>query len=246
MVDLEQHEILLSGTKLSYIIRYSTRAHKIHISVSPTEIIVTLPQGTNPRQAVMALQKSGQWLLRTMEKQKKKAAKIAAQPTLPADVLLLHGKALRIQVIEEKDRLSRARIEAAADRLFVYVPAGNAKQAGAYLQTWLIALARQELSAVVKEEAQRIRVSPGRLSFRDQRTRWGSCSRKNDISLNWRLVMAPPEAMHYVIIHELCHIRQHNHSRDFWALVAQYCPRYKEQHIWLRKNGSLLRPSILI
>jgi len=69
------------------------------------------------------------------------------------------------------------------------------------------------------------------------RTRWGSCSAKGTISLTWRLILAPPEIIDYVIIHELAHTREKNHSRAFWNLVAKHLPDFRQRRRWLKQNG---------
>lgn len=81
---------------------------------------------------------------------------------------------------------------------------------------------------------------PAKVSIRDTRSRWGSCSSTGNISLSWRLVMAPPEVMNYVIIHELAHLRHMNHSEGFWRLVAQYCPDFRQSRNWLKVNAAKL------
>jgi len=79
-----------------------------------------------------------------------------------------------------------------------------------------------------------------RVSVRNQRSRWGSCSPSGHISLNWRLMLMPPEVREYVLIHELMHLRRLDHSRAFWRLVAHACPRYQDARRWLRENRHLL------
>lgn len=71
-------------------------------------------------------------------------------------------------------------------------------------------------------------------------TRWGSCSTRGTISLTWRLIMAPPEIIDYVIIHELAHTREKNHSRAFWKLVEEQLPDYRQRRCWLKKYGFML------
>ena len=80
----------------------------------------------------------------------------------------------------------------------------------------------------------------GRVSIRNQRSRWGSCSRSGAISLNYRLVLMPPSVADYVLIHELMHLQEQNHGRRFWRLVARACPDYREAERWLRRNGRAL------
>ena len=81
----------------------------------------------------------------------------------------------------------------------------------------------------------------GRITIRNQRTRWGSCGRDGHICLNWRLVLMPDRVRDYVLIHELMHVRRLDHSRAFWGLVEAACPDYRESRRWLREHGPSLR-----
>ena len=80
----------------------------------------------------------------------------------------------------------------------------------------------------------------GRVSIRNQRSRWGSCSRNGAISLNYRLVLMPPAVAEYVLIHELMHLQEQNHGTRFWRLVERACPGYSESERWLRRHGRSL------
>jgi len=97
--------------------------------------------------------------------------------------------------------------------------------------------ARRELPPRLYEfaAAQNLRVS--RVTVRDQRTRWGSCSTRGVISLNWRLLLMPPDVRDYVLWHELMHLRRADHSRAFWKLVEGVCPDYQQARLWLRHHG---------
>jgi predicted metal-dependent hydrolase len=101
--------------------------------------------------------------------------------------------------------------------------------------------ARKELPARLLELAAAHGLTVTRVSIRNQRTRWGSCGRDGHISLNWRLVLMPPEVREYVLIHELMHLRRLDHSRAYWRLVAGACPGYREARQWLRTQGPSLR-----
>lgn len=78
------------------------------------------------------------------------------------------------------------------------------------------------------------------ITIRDQKTRWGSCSGRGTLSFNWRLILAPPEILDYVVVHELCHLTHMNHSKEFWALVESVIPDYKIKRKWLKENGHTL------
>ena len=83
-------------------------------------------------------------------------------------------------------------------------------------------------------------VTYGRISIREQKTRWGSCSSKGDLNFNWRLIFAPGDVLDYIVVHELAHRREMNHSSAFYAIVGSILPDYKKQQKWLRDNGHSL------
>ena len=97
--------------------------------------------------------------------------------------------------------------------------------------------ARELISALAAEEAERLGVAYRRIRIGGQRTLWGSCSPGGTLSFNWRLVLAPAEVLDYVVVHELCHLRVPNHSRRFWELVEWRRPHWHEQRDWLREHG---------
>jgi len=97
--------------------------------------------------------------------------------------------------------------------------------------------ARELVIMLAEEEAQELGVAYKRIEIRDQRTRWGSCSTRGTLSFNWRLVLAPYEVLDYVVVHELCHIREPNHSRSFWKLVETRRPDWRAQRDWLHEHG---------
>jgi predicted metal-dependent hydrolase len=105
---------------------------------------------------------------------------------------------------------------------------------------WLVKKAEEYLPKRLMELAQKLGVRYKKVQVRDVRSRWGSCSSKGTISLNWRLIMAPIDVIDYVLIHELAHIVHPNHSKYFWEYVATFCPDYKLHKSWLRKNGHYL------
>ncbi|MCB0881781.1 MAG: M48 family metallopeptidase [Thermoleophilia bacterium] len=100
--------------------------------------------------------------------------------------------------------------------------------------------ARPGLVALVDAWAPRVGVTVARVVVRDQRTRWGSASARGTISLNWRLSLVPPNVAVYVVVHELCHLVEMNHSPAFWALVEGHLPGYRERRRWLRAHGGAI------
>jgi predicted metal-dependent hydrolase len=96
---------------------------------------------------------------------------------------------------------------------------------------------RELVGMLIEEEAPALGVQPARIQIRDQRSRWGSCSTRGTLSFNWRLVLAPFEVLDYVVVHELCHLREPNHSRRFWKLVETRRPDWRSHRDWLHEHG---------
>lgn len=97
--------------------------------------------------------------------------------------------------------------------------------------------ARARISLIVQSEAVALGVDVQRITVRDQRSRWGSCSSKGALSFNWRLVLAPHDVLDYVVVHEVCHIVEHHHGPAFWQLVERRRPNYRESKQWLDDHG---------
>ena len=100
--------------------------------------------------------------------------------------------------------------------------------------------ARAAIESRVAHWAPLVGVRPRRVSVRDARTRWGSCSAQGSLSFSWRLSLAPVEVLDYVVVHELAHLHELNHSKRFWDHVRRHCPEHKERRRWLRENGAAL------
>lgn len=108
------------------------------------------------------------------------------------------------------------------------------------LRAGLRQLVRNEAQQLLEEEAERLDVHYSGPRIADQRSLWGSCSPDGLISLNWRLILAPPEVLRYVVVHELCHRRHHDHSQRFWRLLEKQMPDYTHWRHWLRDEGARL------
>lgn len=100
--------------------------------------------------------------------------------------------------------------------------------------------ARKEITALCEEYSKIMGLSYNKIAIRTQKSRWGSCSRNKNLNFNALLMLAPESARRYVVVHELCHLKEMNHSARFWSLVEQYCPNWKKERRWLKQNGDLL------
>ncbi len=144
---------------------------------------------------------------------------------------LLLGKTCKIRLINERY------IRFQREENVLYLPEKNARKR---LILWLKENAERIFTQTSLETAKRMGVAFQSVKISSARTRWGSCSRENEIRYSFRLLYAPKEVINYVTIHELAHIRHKNHSPAFWREVEKYAPDYKARRKWLKEHGILM------
>jgi predicted metal-dependent hydrolase len=114
------------------------------------------------------------------------------------------------------------------------------KEIAQQLRFWMIDKAEELIKKRVAEYSELIGVNYNNIRIKDTKTRWGSCSSKSNLNFNYRIIMAPERVMDYIIVHELCHLKHMNHSKEFWNAVANYMPDYEKHKEWLKENGMKL------
>lgn len=145
----------------------------------------------------------------------------------------------RLLEVREVFGLKKSRVELAAEKMLVFVGDSEISSVQGAIAKFYKKSAVNYLSHLLEVRSRQMDLFPSRVSFRSQRTRWGSCSSRGSISLNWRLVAGSHSVMDYVVVHELAHLKHHDHSHRFWSLVEEHCPAYRDQKAWLRENHYL-------
>jgi predicted metal-dependent hydrolase len=212
---------------ISYSIRRSARARRVRVTVHPHGgVEVVLPTRARDREAAAAVAQLRPWI----ERRLRDAALARARLAAPAGTVPYLGVSL--QLVGEA---GRTRAHRRGDRLLV--PDGDARPA---IERWYRRSARTEIVPLLDRSAAAIGRPYTGLTIRNQRTRWGSCSPTGAMSFNWRLLLAPPDVLDYVVWHEACHLAVMDHSPRFWGLLERHYPGYRVQQRWLRANGSAL------
>ncbi len=192
---------------------------------------VTVPRGGTLGEARKFAERNRPWLEQQLHKV---SAPSAQRPKWEVGTeFLFRGEMVKIEEGEEAG-LIRFGTES------LRAGAGDSDLRGP-IEKHLWKLAAKEFPPVVLEFAAKHALVVKRVTVRNQRSRWGSCSRRGTISLNWRLIQAPPFVRDYLIFHELAHLREMNHSARFWREVERLCPDYQKAELWLRKQSLLLR-----
>jgi len=211
-------------------LRASRRARRLRLTVRtgrPLEI--TVPRGTSERALQRFLDDSADWIAARLGEAREREARHTLGLSRRGTVWL-SGRPLT--VVRGSGRAGAVR------RGGLLVVSGP--DPAAAIERWYRREARRLLEAATEREAARLHLSYTRIAVRDQRTRWGSCSTRGTLSFSWRLAIAPPEILEYVVTHELLHLREHNHSRAFWALLDEHRPGWRAEARWLRDHGDEL------
>lgn len=236
-------QIILGQKTIPYTIRVSSRARRFRIVISQSGIELVLPEGAPVSKANELMTAHADWLLHHLGRLEKARVKYR-QEHLPAGIVLIEGKTYQVKISAAGKSRPTMHIDPGQKQIHLNIPTDSRVHPLRHLESLLQKQSRPRLKNIVRQRAAQMGFHLAQITIRDQRTRWGSCSSKGTISLNWRLIMAPPEVLDYVIVHELCHLKEHNHSKRFWQLVESHCPDFKSLRHWLKINACSLRPAL--
>jgi predicted metal-dependent hydrolase len=224
---------------IDYPVRRSDRARRARINVSADGVEVVVPRRMALRQVVPFVEEKRPWIERTLRRIRE-AEEAAAVRLADGGSVPYLGRSLELRVRVEPGRV-RSHVALRGEALHVAVGEGGAGAVRAALEGWYRRRARLEVEPRLDAACARAGTSYTRLSIRAQRTRWASCSSTGAMSFNWRLLLAPPEILDYVVEHEVAHLEVLDHSPRFWRLLGSRSPAYREHERWLRRNGPALR-----
>ncbi len=221
-----------------------TKRKTIGITVEITgEIKVSAPLYTDERQIIEVVKNKSSWIIEKLTVVEEIRKNVAIKQFVDGEKLLFLGKEYELKMVDTD--IHDAKVFPQEDIITVHIPKSmqneNRKQlAREALVIWYKKHFSEIANERIKEYSQQLRVTPCKVTIKEQKTIWGSCSSKGNINLNWRLVMAPIYIIDYVVVHELCHMKVMSHSKDFWNQVELIMPDYTERRKWLKENGHKL------
>lgn len=222
------------GRRIEYTLIQSSRANVLFQALPEAGIRVYAPKYLGLREIDgMVRERAEQLLGMQRDVEARLEADRRAHPVTDGSPILVEGRRLTLRL----QRGARRGGEVAGDEYRLTLPEPDSDPAvRAAIRATLSALALKRIRARLDHYIPRIGRAPGRVAIRDQKSRWGSCSQKGNLNFNWKLVMAPPEALDYVVVHELCHLHEFNHSPRFWSLVEEQMPDYAVWKKWLKSH----------
>ena len=217
-----------SGFSIEFVRIRRARRYIVRVRYDGS-VRVTIPRGGSRAEGARFLQRQSTWI----EQERARVLEAHVTPSwIDGATMMLRGQMVSLRV--RPDPPGRATIEY-GDR----VVALRRSDAGIRdcIESDLRALAREEIGRRLYELAAEHKLAVSGFAIRNQRSRWGSCSRTGRIALNYRLIQMPAAVSDYIILHELMHLKEQNHSRRFWRLVETVCPDYRDAERWLRRHG---------
>jgi predicted metal-dependent hydrolase len=224
--------LALDGETVSVRVRESGRARSLRVRLGPSlPLEAIVPRRVTDAELDRFLAERRGWIARKLAEARAAAARPPRLGLARPDVVWLGLRPVPVAVTASA---TFARLRDGA----LVVGAEDTRGA---IQRWYRREARGRVGLAVEREAGRLGVRHGTVAIRDPRTRWGSCSSAGTLGFSWRLVLAPPEILEYVVVHELCHLRELNHGKAFWGLLGEARPGWRDEAGWLRAHGRELR-----
>jgi predicted metal-dependent hydrolase len=237
-----------------HLLRRSARSRRLRITIDPDlGLVVTIPPATrrgwaHPERLIDEFLRSREaWIRRHLERQAHQRAELAARGGLTDGASLRYrGELHRLRIAPGHGRRSTiTRVGGeSSDELHVGLVARDRERLDRVLETWLRERARVAIDAEIARHAAALNVDPRAVALRDPRSRWGSASREGRLMFSWRLVLAPPEALETVVVHELAHLRVFGHGPRFWEVVASRRPDHLVWRRWLRSHSLELHAAL--
>ena len=238
MKAVTQQRIVLCGSHVDYDLVVSRAAQQTRIRVGPGGVEVVQPAGASDEDVWAFLRRNQNWVLAQLDR----VASLRAlrRPVRQSGEILYRGELIRVRVefVDTKARGNRVVLSEGE----IVVRRGPVTQTPAVrgLEYWLRGQARSTIAEYLPAVTARIGKEPGRVYVMGQRTKWGNCSSRSNLSFNWRLILAPDFVLRYLVVHEVVHLVVPDHSAKFWLTVQSICPDMERAKQWLSRHHAEL------
>ncbi len=234
-----QLTLTLAGRTVECLIRRSRRSRRIRLTVRYDDtLLVTMPHNARFKDAERLIEQHRDWIvtrLRALQRQRRLSAPFEVEDgaTLPTPY---NKYTLKLFVNSNE----KAHWECEDSTVSLYLPHSSRDWIANGIINWYRHIALQIILKRTLYWSQMMDITPRQVRVKNQRTLWGSCSRIGNLNFNWRTMLLSPEALDYLIIHELAHLKEMNHSPHFWKIVQQYCPDFRDCKKELRRKNHWL------
>jgi hypothetical protein len=212
----------------------------VTISILPTKkVVVKTPKYLSDKEIMNMVKQKAKWIVNNISKTPDNNTLKQERKYEDGEKLLYRGLEYKLKIIEDSN-IKNPKIQIHQDEIVVVMKQVNRQVMPTILELWYKEKATERVFEKINYYNPFINKKIENIRIKNQRKRWGSCSNLGNLNFNWRIIMMPDEMFDYIIVHEMCHLRYLNHSKDYWKSVEEILPDYKEREKWIKENGTKL------
>lgn len=220
--------------KIDYQIKYSSKRKKVNISVErDRSVIIRAPLGVTKEKIEDIIKSKKDWIIEKINHKQKYPVDLAPKEFVSGETMMYLGRNYQLAVIDED-------IDGVQFNQKFLISKSKQQEAYSLFKKWYCEKAKSKIEDKVNMYAKNLGVDVNKVRISDMKYRWGSCTPSNNVIFNWRIIKAPMYVVDYLIVHELAHLIESNHTSKFWNIVSIQVPQYLKSKEWLKKYGHLL------
>lgn len=225
------------GTKtIEFEVEYRNRK-TLEIGIKPPDNIKVLaPKYTSEEEILRVVKSKARWITKKLFEFKDIKYRKIEKEYVNGESFMYLGRNYSLNIIINKD-MKKPIVKLYRGKFIIETPSNNQILLKSAMEEWYRKKTLEKVEKKIKYYKEYFDVSPNLIKVKEQKKRWASCSSNRNLMFNWRCAMAPSGVIDYVVVHEMCHMIHLNHSREFWQLVGNIMPNYKDKKEWLRNNG---------
>lgn len=232
-------KLKINDREIDYFIEYRKRK-TVEIRIEPSGMVrVRAPKGSDESKVLELLESKSNWIIEHMDKYFEAKEKKTESDYEAGDMYKVLWKSYELKVVINSD-IFKAEVKLSDKFILVEAKTEDKEIIASAIDTFYKREARKIIKDRVKIYQKHFKVKPKDITFKNEKSRWGSCTSDRVINFNYRIIMAPLNIVDYLVVHEMCHLAHMNHSKSFWTLVGSILPDYKESREWLKYNGFTL------
>ncbi len=234
-----QHQIQLGGRRVDYRVVRSRAARKLRLRVGPNGVEVVQPAARNGEDVSAFLDRNEAWILDQLQRVER-LRRVRRADQARVGEILFRGEPTQVRVVTTETRARTNTVRFVDGEIVIRGGTTAQSTVAQSLENWLRKQAHAEIERQLAPVTARLRQSPHRVYVMGQRTKWGNCSSRRNLTFNWRLILAPDFVLRYLVTHEAVHLAVPDHSAKFWLTVQSLCRETERAKQWLCANGQRL------
>ncbi|KNY30416.1 M48 family metallopeptidase [Pseudobacteroides cellulosolvens] len=238
-----EYSLKIGENEIPYKIKESSKAKYIRLVIDNNGLSVVKPKRVGLGQIEKVLWEKSDWISKYYLKLIEKKQNMVERKWVTGETLLYLGQSYKLNITDIKKSIASVSFDGDAFYVLMDEKAADEERqivVESVIKKWYRKAAGSVINGRLEHYCSITGLKYKVMRLKEQKTRWGSCSRDGNLNFNWKLVMAPLWVVDYVVLHEVCHLKHLNHSKDFWWLVEYHMPQYKKAQEWLKNNGASL------